>query len=192
VIGGDWKGRERLGRSGPAEPNRGGRRIETGTRRKNPGDGSERFQRGGIIPAAGSPDLVSDVEGAALRPVSGGMAASNGASKRLSIVRLQRESEPARREDRGDQREDGETSHDGDSMRSGASPAALSESFEGPSPPAADGCSAKRGARRSWGDTPPTRIIQYIEGGNFSPDQPITRKQKAAFLAKALGLHWPH
>jgi len=29
-------------------------------------------------------------------------------------------------------------------------------------------------------------------GGNFCPDQPITRKQEAAFLAKALGLHWPN
>jgi hypothetical protein len=29
-------------------------------------------------------------------------------------------------------------------------------------------------------------------GGNFCPDQPITRKQEAAFIAKALGLHWPN
>lgn len=29
-------------------------------------------------------------------------------------------------------------------------------------------------------------------GGNFCPDQPITRKQEAAFIAKALGLHWPY
>jgi hypothetical protein len=29
-------------------------------------------------------------------------------------------------------------------------------------------------------------------GGNFCPDQAITRKQEAAFLAKALGLHWPN
>ena len=28
--------------------------------------------------------------------------------------------------------------------------------------------------------------------GNFCPDQPITRKQEAAFIAKALGLHWPN
>jgi hypothetical protein len=28
--------------------------------------------------------------------------------------------------------------------------------------------------------------------GNFCPDQPITRKQEAAFIAKALGLHWPY
>jgi hypothetical protein len=29
-------------------------------------------------------------------------------------------------------------------------------------------------------------------GGNFCPNQAITRKQEAAFIAKALGLHWPH
>jgi hypothetical protein len=29
-------------------------------------------------------------------------------------------------------------------------------------------------------------------GGNFCPDQPITRKQEAAFIAKALGLYWPY
>jgi hypothetical protein len=29
-------------------------------------------------------------------------------------------------------------------------------------------------------------------GGNFCPDQPITRRQEAVFLAKALGLHWPN
>ena len=28
-------------------------------------------------------------------------------------------------------------------------------------------------------------------GGNFCPDQPLTRAQMAVFLAKALGLHWP-
>jgi len=28
--------------------------------------------------------------------------------------------------------------------------------------------------------------------GNFCPDQAITRKQEAAFIAKALGLHWPN
>jgi hypothetical protein len=28
-------------------------------------------------------------------------------------------------------------------------------------------------------------------GGNFCPDAPLTRKQMAAFLAKALGLYWP-
>ena len=47
-------------------------------------------------------------------------------------------------------------------------------------------------------------FFQYIEAlaaagisagcgnGNFCPDQPITRKQEAAFIAKALGLHWPN
>jgi hypothetical protein len=29
-------------------------------------------------------------------------------------------------------------------------------------------------------------------GGNFCPDQPITRKQEAAFIAKALGLYWQY
>ncbi|HTR04420.1 MAG TPA: S-layer homology domain-containing protein [Thermoanaerobaculia bacterium] len=28
-------------------------------------------------------------------------------------------------------------------------------------------------------------------GGNFCPDNPLTRGQMAVFLAKALGLHWP-
>jgi S-layer homology domain len=28
-------------------------------------------------------------------------------------------------------------------------------------------------------------------GGNFCPDDPLTRAQMAVFLAKALGLHWP-
>jgi hypothetical protein len=28
-------------------------------------------------------------------------------------------------------------------------------------------------------------------GGNYCPDQPLTRGQMAVFLAKALGLHWP-
>jgi hypothetical protein len=27
--------------------------------------------------------------------------------------------------------------------------------------------------------------------GNFCPDQPVTRRQMAIFIAKALGLHWP-
>ena len=27
--------------------------------------------------------------------------------------------------------------------------------------------------------------------GNFCPDAPLTRRQMAVFLAKALGLHWP-
>jgi len=29
-------------------------------------------------------------------------------------------------------------------------------------------------------------------GGNYCPDQPITRGQMAVFLASALGLHWPN
>jgi hypothetical protein len=29
-------------------------------------------------------------------------------------------------------------------------------------------------------------------GGNFCPNQPLTRVQMAVFLAKALGLHWPN
>jgi S-layer homology domain len=45
--------------------------------------------------------------------------------------------------------------------------------------------------------------FQYIEalaasgitggcgGGNYCPDNPVTRRQMAVFLAKALGLHWP-
>jgi len=28
--------------------------------------------------------------------------------------------------------------------------------------------------------------------GNFCPDNPLTRGQMAAFLSKALGLHWPN
>jgi len=56
----------------------------------------------------------------------------------------------------------------------------------------------------SFFDVPPTSpFFQYVEaihaagitagcgGGNFCPDQTITRKQEAAFIAKALGLHWP-
>jgi len=55
----------------------------------------------------------------------------------------------------------------------------------------------------TFGDVPPSHpFFQYIEalaaagitagcgGGNFCPDQPITRKQEAAFISKALGLHW--
>ena len=57
----------------------------------------------------------------------------------------------------------------------------------------------------SFNDVPTNHpFFQYIEaihaagitagcgGGNFCPDQPITRKQEAAFIAKALGLHWPN
>jgi hypothetical protein len=29
-------------------------------------------------------------------------------------------------------------------------------------------------------------------GGNYCPDAPLTRRQMAVFLAKALGLHWPN
>ncbi len=29
-------------------------------------------------------------------------------------------------------------------------------------------------------------------GGNFCPNDPLTRAQMAVFLAKALGLHWPY
>jgi len=60
-------------------------------------------------------------------------------------------------------------------------------------------------ATASFADVPPSHpFFQFIEaihaagitagcgGGNFCPDQPITRKQEAAFLAKALGLHWPN
>jgi hypothetical protein len=60
-------------------------------------------------------------------------------------------------------------------------------------------------ATATFADVPTTHpFFQFIEaihaagitagcgGGNFCPDQPITRKQEAAFLAKALGLHWPN
>jgi len=60
-------------------------------------------------------------------------------------------------------------------------------------------------ATATFGDVPVDHpFFQFIEaiaaagitagcgGGNFCPDQPITRKQEAAFLAKALGLHWPY
>ena len=55
----------------------------------------------------------------------------------------------------------------------------------------------------SFADVPTSHpFFQYIEaihaagitagcgGGNFCPDQAITRKQEAAFLARALGLYW--
>lgn len=29
-------------------------------------------------------------------------------------------------------------------------------------------------------------------GGNYCPDAPLTRRQMAVFLSKALGLHWPN
>jgi hypothetical protein len=60
-------------------------------------------------------------------------------------------------------------------------------------------------ATPSFNDVPPDHpFYQFIEAihaagitagcgnGNFCPDQPITRKQEAAFIAKALGLHWPN
>jgi hypothetical protein len=60
-------------------------------------------------------------------------------------------------------------------------------------------------ATATFADVPTSNpFFQYIEaihaagitagcgGGNFCPDQPITRKQEAAFIAKALGLHWPN
>jgi hypothetical protein len=63
------------------------------------------------------------------------------------------------------------------------------------SPPPADA---------SFGDVPTSDpAFQFVEalaasgitagcgGGNYCPDQPLTRRQMAVFLAKALGLHWP-
>jgi len=60
-------------------------------------------------------------------------------------------------------------------------------------------------AAPTFGDVPVDHpFFQYVEaiaaagitvgcgGGNFCPEQPITRKQEAAFIAKALGLHWPY
>jgi hypothetical protein len=57
----------------------------------------------------------------------------------------------------------------------------------------------------TFGDVPTSHpFFQFIEalaasgitggcgGGNFCPDAPMTRGQMAAFLAKALGLHFPH
>jgi hypothetical protein len=59
-------------------------------------------------------------------------------------------------------------------------------------------------AQASFSDVPTTDFgFQYIEalaasgitggcgGENFCPDSPISRRQMAIFLAKALGLHWP-
>ncbi len=56
----------------------------------------------------------------------------------------------------------------------------------------------------TFGDVPPLDpAFSFIEalvasgvtvgcgGGNYCPDSPITRRQMAVFLAKALGLHWP-
>ena len=60
-------------------------------------------------------------------------------------------------------------------------------------------------ATATFADVPPSHpFFQFIEaiteagitagcgGGNFCPDQAITRKQEAAFISKALGLHWPN
>ena len=83
--------------------------------------------------------------------------------------------------------------------------------------PAADWTTAIRAVRLSWKrqvSSPPAQAtfndvpvndtaFQYIEalvdsgitagcgGGNYCPDAPLTRRQMAVFLAKALGLHWP-
>jgi hypothetical protein len=56
----------------------------------------------------------------------------------------------------------------------------------------------------TFGDVPASHnFFQFVEalaasgitagcgGGNFCPDSPLTRGQMAAFLSKALGLHWP-
>ena len=34
-------------------------------------------------------------------------------------------------------------------------------------------------------------ITAGCAGGNYCPDAPLTRRQMAVFLGKALGLHWP-
>jgi len=34
-------------------------------------------------------------------------------------------------------------------------------------------------------------ITSGCGGGNFCPDQPVSRGELAKFLANALGLHWP-
>jgi hypothetical protein len=57
----------------------------------------------------------------------------------------------------------------------------------------------------SFGDVPTNHpFFQYVEalvdagitggcgGGNYCPDDPITRGQMAVFLSAALGLHWPN
>ncbi|MEX0879452.1 MAG: S-layer homology domain-containing protein [Thermoanaerobaculia bacterium] len=83
--------------------------------------------------------------------------------------------------------------------------------------PAADFTTAIRAVRLSWkrqvSPAPPAAsfndvpandtAFQFIEAlvasgitagcgaGNYCPDAPLTRRQMAVFLAKALGLHWP-
>ncbi len=60
-------------------------------------------------------------------------------------------------------------------------------------------------ATASFGDVPISHpFFQYIEalkasgitggcgGGNYCPDNPLTRGQMAVFLSKALGLYWPN
>jgi hypothetical protein len=60
-------------------------------------------------------------------------------------------------------------------------------------------------ANPSFNDVPTTDFgYQFIEalfasgitggcgGGSYCPDSPVTRRQMAIFLAKALGLHWPY
>jgi hypothetical protein len=57
----------------------------------------------------------------------------------------------------------------------------------------------------TFGDVPTTHpFFQYIEalysagitagcgGGDYCPDDPLTRGQMAVFLSRALGLHWPY
>jgi hypothetical protein len=57
---------------------------------------------------------------------------------------------------------------------------------------------------QTFGDVPPSDLaFPFIEalvasgitagcgGGDYCPDNPVTRRQMAVFLAKALGLHWP-
>jgi hypothetical protein len=59
-------------------------------------------------------------------------------------------------------------------------------------------------AQATFGDVPSSDFgFQYVEalaasgitggcgGGDYCPDDPVTRRQMAIFLAKALGLHWP-
>jgi hypothetical protein len=60
-------------------------------------------------------------------------------------------------------------------------------------------------ATPTFGDVPASHpFYQFVEalaasgitagcsGGNYCPDAPLTRGQMAAFLSKALGLHWPN
>ncbi|MCS7183059.1 MAG: S-layer homology domain-containing protein [Thermoanaerobaculum sp.] len=60
-------------------------------------------------------------------------------------------------------------------------------------------------ATPTFGDVPAAHpFFQYVEalvasgitsgcgGGNYCPNNPVTRGQMAVFLAKALGLHWPN